>query len=126
MIPTITDLKFRLLGPGISTSCQPQSSVSIFINCCARHPGACRFDPHCPETVCANWLDPNLHSTQDVEGGGQGAGLHGGAMKTSKYYEEALAEAQGRSTNLSTALRLLNRAYKQGDCRAAYALATWH
>lgn len=50
----------------------------------------------------------------------------GDRMKTSKYYEEALAEAQRRGADLSKALRLLNRAYKQGDSRAAYALATWH
>jgi uncharacterized protein len=47
-------------------------------------------------------------------------------MKTSKYYEEALAEAQRPGADLSKALRLLNRAYKHRDSRAAYALATWH
>lgn len=48
-------------------------------------------------------------------------------MKTSKYYEQALAEAQKRrGADLHRALRLLKRAHKQGDHRAAYALGTWH
>jgi uncharacterized protein len=47
-------------------------------------------------------------------------------MKTSRYYDEALAEAQRRGADLPKALRLLKRAHKQGDRRAAYALATWH
>jgi TPR repeat protein len=47
-------------------------------------------------------------------------------MRTSKYYEEALAEAQRRRPDWHKALRLLNRAHKHGDYRAAYALGTWY
>lgn len=47
-------------------------------------------------------------------------------MKTSKYYDQALAEAQGQGADIQKALHLLNRAYKQGDPRAAYALGTWY
>jgi uncharacterized protein len=47
-------------------------------------------------------------------------------VKDSDYYSQALAEAQGRDADLHKALRLLNRACKQGDSRAAYALGTWH
>jgi uncharacterized protein len=47
-------------------------------------------------------------------------------MKTSRYYDQALAEAQAEGADLQKALRLLNRAYEQGDYRAAYALGTWH
>jgi uncharacterized protein len=47
-------------------------------------------------------------------------------MKVSKYYEQALAMAQGENADVSKALRLLNRAYDQGDPRAAYAIATWY
>lgn len=47
-------------------------------------------------------------------------------MKTSRYYDLALEEAQEKGGDLRRALHLLNRAYKQGDCRAAYALGTWH
>jgi uncharacterized protein len=47
-------------------------------------------------------------------------------MKGSKYYDLALVEAQKPDADLQKALRLLSRAYKQGDHRAAYALGTWH
>lgn len=47
-------------------------------------------------------------------------------MKTSKFYDLALTEAQARDADLPKALRLLSRAYKKGDPRAAYALGTWY
>ncbi|MFC4307534.1 tetratricopeptide repeat protein [Steroidobacter flavus] len=47
-------------------------------------------------------------------------------MKSSRYYDEALAEAERPGADLHKALRLLNRAYMHGDHRAGYALATWH
>lgn len=47
-------------------------------------------------------------------------------MKSSRYYDKALEEAQRRGGDLTKAWSLLNRAYKQGDHRATYALATWH
>lgn len=47
-------------------------------------------------------------------------------MRISKYYEAALIETQRRKADLSEALRLLKLAYKNGDHRAGYALATWH
>ena len=47
-------------------------------------------------------------------------------MKTSKYYDQALVVSQSAEPDFPRALRLLNRAYKQGDHRAAYALGTWY
>lgn len=48
-------------------------------------------------------------------------------MTISKYYELALVEARKkRGADLSKVLRLLRRAHKQRDARAAYALGTWY
>lgn len=51
---------------------------------------------------------------------------NGGRVKTSKYYDDALSEVRRRGADIAQVLRLLQRAYKRGDPRAAYALATWY
>lgn len=47
-------------------------------------------------------------------------------IKTSKYYDQALTEAQAAGGDRKKTWRLLNRAYKSGDPRAAYAIGTWY
>lgn len=47
-------------------------------------------------------------------------------MKGDRLYTTALKSASKEDADLDTVFKLLNKAYKQGNPKAAYALGTWY